>query len=163
MDVRVIGIQALVDREPGPERQVGFVAAALRLHVDRPEQFLQRAAMLVDRFSVALYTPAGQRSQVLVLEFDVEPRNLVAQLLQRELQAVAPLTETGVRIRKHPRDAVDVRKIDLAGLTAKPAVVKSERCLVAARAGEIILQLFHVTHAPFYSTAPRTLPDALLT
>jgi hypothetical protein len=25
------------------------------------------------------------------------------------------------------------------------------------------LQLFHITHAPFYSTAPRMLPDALLT
>ena len=162
MDVRVISVKALVDRKPGPQCQVGFVAAALRLHVHRPEQLLQRASMLLHRFPVALHAPAGQCPQVLILQFDVQPCYLVAELLQRKLQPVAPLRETGIRIREHPRHAVHVGKIDLAGLAAKMTSIASERGLVAARAGEITVQLLHVAHARVYNTASRTLPDALL-
>ncbi len=87
----------------------------------------------------------------------------MTELLQRELQTVAPLPEARVRIREHPRNALDIRKFDLAGVAAKRAIVISERRLVAARARKIILQFLHLTHAPLYSTPLLALPDPVLT
>jgi hypothetical protein len=101
--------------------------------------------------------------EIPVFEFDVDPGDFVAELLQRKLQPVAPLPETGIRIREHPRNALNVGEFYLAGVTPELAIVKGKRRLVAARTRKVTLQLLHLTHAPLYSTAPRTLPDALLT
>jgi hypothetical protein len=153
MDIRVIGVQSLVDRQSRPEREEGLEAAALRVHVDGPQKFLQCAPVLVDRFPVALQAAAGKRPEVLVIQLDVQPGNLVTEALQRELQPVAPLAEAGVGLREHPGDAVDVREIYLAGGAAEFAVIKFKWCLVAARTREIAQQLLHLTHAALYITA----------
>ncbi len=59
MHVGVVGVQALVDRKPGSKRKIGFVAAAQRLQLERPQQFGQCAAMIDD--SMACSAPRARR------------------------------------------------------------------------------------------------------
>jgi hypothetical protein len=143
-------------------RDASFSSTPHGLQVNRPQQFLQRTAMLLHRLLVALQTTAGKLPEILVFEFDVEPGDFVAKLLQRKLQPVAPFAEAGIRIREHPGNALHVGEFYLAGVTPELAIVKGKRRLVAARTCKVTLQLLHLTHAPLYSTAPRILPDTVL-
>ncbi len=70
--------------------------------------------MIIRRFLVSLKSASGQRPKVLVLKFGIECRRFVAQSLQRKLHSTSPFAEARFRIGKHPRDAIDRWKIDLA-------------------------------------------------
>jgi hypothetical protein len=108
--------------------------------------------VLLGRFPVAFDATSGKRPQVLVLQLAFQSGDLMAELLQRELQAVAPFAETRFRVREHPRNAINIGELDLAGVTAEPALIKGQRRLVTTRTRKIRLQLLHIRHARLYST-----------
>ena len=85
--------------------------------------------------------PGVTRDSILTLAADaglkISERDFtVAELLERELQSAAPLTERCMRLGEHPGNAVDVREVDFAGFAVRGVVTNFERRLVATRAGK---------------------------
>ena len=78
MHIGIVGIQALIDWQARAHRQVGFVIGAAGLHVQWLHQLLQVTPVLFDGGLVALQSPFGKPTQVLVLEFCIETGGLVA-------------------------------------------------------------------------------------
>ena len=117
---------------------------------EKSQQLLQFAPVLLDALAVTLHAAASQRPQLVVLELPVESGDLVAQLLQRVLQAAAPLAQARLWFGEHERYSFDGRKIDLAGLAVQPLFVLLERRQVATRAREEGGELGHggIMHTP---------------
>ena len=65
MDICVIGLYALVNRQACSEREVRLEACLHRLYVDWFKNFTQHVALFVIRFYLAFEAIASQRAEVV--------------------------------------------------------------------------------------------------
>ena len=122
--------------QAGPHREERLEPGRGSLHVHRREHRLQGVPVRLGGAPLQLEAFARQGVQILAFEFVVDAPHVLPELLEHPVQAIAPLSQAVVRLRKHPRDAAYRREIDFACVTARLAVAASQWRLVATRTGE---------------------------
>ena len=122
MNIGIVGIEALIGRHPGTQRQVTFVVALQRLHFDRSQELLQRAPVRLDGLLVAFDSAPRQRAEIVIFQLLIKACDFLTELLQRKLQTTAPFAQRRLRFGEHPGHTFENRKVDFAGLAMQSAV-----------------------------------------